>query len=174
VNGVAQAAGNRLVTVNVASSDVTVEAEFCDHIDGTITPFGTGCVGSNGIPSHTSTSVPNAGTTVTYRAGNLPTAATATLWLGFSNTVWNGIPLPLSLGIIGADPSCNLLIGREGSFPVTVTGSTGTSSVPLPSWLPIGTDIYTQVLVLDFFVPSPLKLTVSNALHTRTGGDACN
>lgn len=147
------------------NSDDTIELSIVPC--GTITPFGTGCLGSNGlIPAHSSSDNPQPGTIVTYDVANLPVGAAAAMWIGLSDTSWNGFPLPLNLGLIGTDPSCNLLTGQFASVAVAVTGTTGTASF----WLPASfAGVYfTQVLVIDFGVPSPLTLTVSNGLRSVT------
>jgi hypothetical protein len=154
-----------------AGADAGSAWVFVPSAAGSITPFGAGCLGSNGFaPGHASTDTPDIGTIVTYQAANLPPNATAVLWIGDSNTYWGMIPLPLSLGIIGAQPSCNLLISYIASAPMAVDGAgNGISNVLFPELLGIGANIYSQVLAIDLLVPSPLKLIVSNGLHTIAG-----
>jgi hypothetical protein len=142
---------------------------------GSFVPFGAGCIGSNALaPAHSASvdgGTPERGELIRYRATSAPPNAPAMLFVGFSKTLWNGVPLPLSLGFIGADPSCSILV--EGfatlAFATDGTGS-GSEDVQVPITLPIGTRIFTQTVHIDLGVPSPLKITVSNGLETVLGG----
>jgi hypothetical protein len=83
------------------------------------------------------------------------------------------IPLPLGLGFIGMDPSCNLLVEPFFIAPFSSDGTgRGSKSLAVPSWFPIGTKVYTQMFCVDLAVP--LGVTVSGGLVLTTGGDDCS
>jgi hypothetical protein len=178
--GSVSVSGTGTVVVGARLEDSPVDSGaayvFCTHMHGSFVPFGTGCVGSNGlVPRHFSNSTGDAGTTSVYEVADVQPNSAMALYLGFSNTLWNGIPLPLSLGFIGMDPSCNLLVEPFfiAPFSSNSTGR-GSKSLAVPIWFPIGTKVYTQVHCVDFGVSSPLKVTVSGGLLETTGGDICN
>ena len=135
-----------------------------------ITPFGTGCFGSNGLrPDHTSTGHPIAGSTVVYEVRDIAPLSAVSMWLGFSNTMWDGIPLPLNLGVLGTDPACDLLVAPVVAVPVALDGmGNGRVSLTISSGHPPDSDFYTQMIVMDPFVWSSLPIVVSNGLRTRT------
>jgi hypothetical protein len=176
VNGVAQAPGLNPITIAIGASDVTVEAEYCTHTHGTISSFGSGCVGSNGFaPLLSSTSHADRGAVVRYSASRAAPNTNAALFMGFSNTTWNGTPLPLCLGFIGASNSCCILTEVFFSFPFVIDGAgNGFKDIQTSATSPIGTVFFTQGVHTDFGVPTPLKITVSNGLRTTLGGNACN
>jgi hypothetical protein len=91
------------------------------------------------------------GGTLSLQLGNLgpPPAGLCLGMLGVSKTSWNGVPLPLDLGVIGA-PSCPLLISPL--LTTVVVNANGTavwdSFFPVQADL-IGQDLYAQALVFD-------------------------
>lgn len=177
VDGVAQTPGLNPLTVSMAgNAPVLVEAEYCTHTHGSATPFGVGCMGSTGnTPNHFTTSHGDAGSTVRFEVTTAPANSSAALFLGFSNTLWGGIPLPLNLGLIGAHPTCNLNVELFASLAFATDGAgNGIKDLYLRSATPPGTKIYTQTVHLDFGVSAPLKIIVSNGLEVSTGGNTCN
>jgi len=129
----------------------------------TYTPFGSGCPGSLGVPTFAPTpgSRPTLGSTLSMTIGNLP-ANIAIVATGLSNTMSNGLPLPMDLGSVGM-PGCLLLIDPQATEFVVGSGNTATWTWQIPSaeiWF--GTPFYQQVFVLDA-AANPLGLTVSNA-----------
>ena len=80
--------------------------------------------------------------------------------LGISNTTWNGINLPISLGFLGAG-SCSLWIGPLVSVPVRLNSS-GNLSVSLRPPLDLsfyGGKVYTQIVFADLFAPGSIVST---------------
>jgi hypothetical protein len=141
---------------------------------GRFVPWGGGCLGSNGLsPVHAASvngGTPERGETIRYTAANAAPGS-ATLFLGFSDRVWNGLPLPFPLLFIGGGDFCNILVEGFFTLPFVVDGSgSGFRDVPTSCNLPIGTRFYTQTWHIDLGVPSPLKITVGNALRTELGG----
>lgn len=175
LGGVAQAIGQTTLSVSPGSSALTIEAEYCSFQAGAIVAYGTGCVGSNSqVPSLSSTSSPEIGRNVTFNLANHAGATPAVLTLGFSRTSWNGAPLPLNLGFIGANPACNVLAEPLVSIAVAVNLSgTGSLTFPLvndPNT--IGGHLYAQVTAVDVFVPFRVPLVLSNGLDVLLGGSS--
>ncbi len=131
------------------------------------TPFGTGCVGSRGIPTLAAQagSVPRIGTTFTANIGNLPWTGPAAMLLGLSNTSYGSSPLPLDLTFLGA-PTCSLYTSIDAVENLTnVLGAAAWSWTvpPVP-----GASFYAQVVPLDPGV-NALGATLSNAAHGIIG-----
>ena len=131
------------------------------------TSYGTGCVGSRGIPNLAAqgSSLPRVASTFTASITNLPWTGPAFLVLGLSDTSYSGTPLPIDLGFLGA-PTCSLRSSIDDiQGLVNVLGS-ATWSWTVP---PIaGASFFLQVLPLD---PgqNALGLTVSNACRGVIG-----
>jgi hypothetical protein len=174
LDGVAQALGVRDLTVAVptGSAPRTAEVEFDGHVHGTFTAYGAGCPGSNArVAVHFSDSHPDAGAAVTLEIRDAAGPTNAALFLGFSRTVWNGNPLPLSLAAIGGHPACAVLAAGEFIAPLAIgAGGTGAATVGLPADLPLGSHVYSQAIIVDPAVASPLKIVVSNGLDAQSGG----
>ncbi len=79
--------------------------------------FGSGC-GLLTPHTQTVTGLPRIGTTVTYTTNNGYANSVEVLGIGFSSTVWNGIPLPASLsqfgGYLGCQAFNDIAISRIG------------------------------------------------------------
>ncbi len=110
------------------------------------------------------------GQTMIWRGADLRVGQPfAMLLLGASNTLWNGVGLPLSLATIGMT-NCQLFVSVDVTFPTGISG-TGTAawSVPLPdSPALIGRSVFTQLLVPDPGV-NPAGLVVSRGLQVTLG-----
>jgi hypothetical protein len=132
--------------------------------------FGTGCPSSSGqvpVLSPMSGSLPRLGSTLTVDIAPLPNPLPGVQpvgLLGFSKTVWTGIPLPLPLCMLGRC-DCTLLVSIEAyrGLPACASGSTSCATwslgIPLDCRL-IGASFYQQCLMLDLLASS---LVVSNA-----------
>jgi CubicO group peptidase (beta-lactamase class C family) len=140
------------------------------HVVGTYTAFGAGCAGTAGTPLHTGRPTPEVGQAMTLVVGSAR-ASTPLMWmLGFSRTLWNGIPLPLPLNLLGA-PGCNLLVAPDITFS-SVSSSAGIGSLDLA--LPaspalIDAHLYSQVAPFDLGA-NALGFAFSGGLDTRIGG----
>ncbi len=131
------------------------------------TSFGTGCVGSRGIPNLAAqgTSLPRVGSTFTAHITNLPWTGPALLVLGLSNTSYSSTPLPIDLGFLGA-PTCSLRASIDDIQGIVNVLGAATWSWTIP---PVpGASFYTQVLPLDPGL-NALGLTASNACHGVIG-----
>lgn len=92
--------------------------------------FGSGC-GLNTPHTQSVTGLPRIGSTVTYTTNNGYTNSVEILGIGFSSTVWNGIPLPASLsqygGFFGCQAFNDIVISRVGVSNASGTASFGIS-----------------------------------------------
>ena len=86
--------------------------------------YGSGCAGSNGVPSLTATSLPLIGDWFSIALANGRANTIAASVVGFSDTQWGAVPLPLPLAGIGA-PGCTLLtsIDQTDLFPIDNFGN---------------------------------------------------
>ncbi len=95
--------------------------------------FGSGC----GMPTphtQTVTGLPRIGTLVTYTTNNGFASSLEILGIGFSSTVWNGVPLPASLSTYGAFLGCQAfsdIVINEVRF--TNAAGTATFGVAIPN-----------------------------------------
>lgn len=140
-----------------------------DHDLGSYTLTYSGCGTASVRPVHTGSGLAEIGRTITYRVSNALPYGGAVLSLGLSNTAWNGAPLPLDLGVIGAT-GCFMYADPYATF-FTGADSTGTAS-----WSFVfnqagmrGVSIYSQGYVLDA-AANAAGLRSSNLLTTRLGG----
>ena len=173
ISNIAQPIGQRTIVVQPLVSSTTVEAEYFTRVVADVRSYGRGCTGSNRlIPDHAAAGLPEGRTVADYQVRGVPSKTPMALFLGFSDSKWNGTPLPLRLGFIGADPSCAILAEGFLILPVTADATGfGTIGVPVTGDpAAIGTHFYTQYVVVDFGVAAPLKITVSNGLDSTIGG----
>lgn len=118
--------------------------------------YGLGCPGGRGITPEASTNaVPLPGlTTFTQLLEKAGSNYPAMFILGASPSTWNGAPLPLSLGFMGA-PNCFLEASLDIYVPVMTVGSgPGAGSAKLLTPIPAvgslaGLRAYTQWVVFD-------------------------
>ena len=98
-----------------------------------------------------------------------PTAAIGLLVFGASWQFYNGIPLPIDLGSIGA-PACLLQTSVEVVSTVLLTNGTGSLTWNIPN-LPAaaGYTFATQGVVLDPASPLPLQLDMTAYLRCTVG-----
>ena len=127
------------------------------------TPFGTGCAGSAGTPSIQAAPFerPWVGQTFFADIRNVPAGNATAALLGASNTLWQGIPLPVDLGVIGM-PGCLLWTSDELVIPLP--NPTGTPTLTLhmpPIGALVGLAFHNQVLVVDPGA-NPLGVVASN------------
>lgn len=134
-------------------------------LKGTLSPFGAGCLGTNGVPTHTASGSPTLGSSVTYSLTRGPAGGVAYLTLGNSRTNWLGLLLPVGLGIINA-PGCNIYVDHDvvlGPFALSRTGATSLNVNIADVCGLIGVHLYTQYLVFDPGA-NGLGITSSNAV----------
>jgi hypothetical protein len=120
------------------------------YVGGAFVAFGTGCMGSIGVPRLTPSGTPEVGQSVGFDLDQARRGSLATLSLGGSTTTFAGNPLPFDLAPLGA-AGCRLLCDSLTSASVP-TDSTGRAAVSLPLPLSraiIGARLHGQYLVVD-------------------------
>lgn len=138
----------------------------------TVTAFGSGCAGSVAVPqlSAVTGSLPWIGATLQVDLHNLPWLVFRAPFgvLGFSNTVWNGNPLPVSLAPVGM-PGCQAFVSVDQIEPLVNSFGSARWQIPIPyaAWL-VGVDLHLQGLLVDPSV-NAFGAVVSNALACRIG-----
>lgn len=124
--------------------------------------YGSGCVGSAGVPALGHSGVPRIGTTFLVRCSRARANAPAIYFFGTSSTSWGSVPLPFRLTPFGA-PGCAILASGDLTT-VMMTSDVGTAAVSfsVPNiGLFIGYTFYNQFLVLDP-TANPLGLATSD------------
>jgi hypothetical protein len=115
------------------------------HVTGSTTAFGSSCG-----PFQWASGLPRLGATTQYLTNGLANSFFL-LGFGFSNTVWNGSPLPASLAPFGSQAGCNALCSVENTLTGISNGS-GVVQVPIPlpaSYAFLGFTYFTQYYALD-------------------------
>lgn len=94
---------------------------------------GTGCAGSSGTPTLTTTDTPRLATVFDLDVTGMPaTGGVYLMTLGLSTTVDPGLgPLPFDLSVVGA-PGCSVLAAVEQSYFAVHTTGTSTFSITIP------------------------------------------
>lgn len=122
--------------------------EYTGNTDGIFTLYGSACDLATGTPGLTG-STPNIGTTLNLDATDLGTSIGAVWVLGLSDQVFNGLPLPFDLALIGL-PGCDLLTSADLIDLSLATGGVASYSVSLPFQTNlVGQSIYCQALAFE-------------------------
>ena len=135
--------------------------------------YGSPCVGSNGplTLSVINDSLPVIGQTFQMEMSNVPTFSPCAGYLGFSNTLFNGVPLPFALDFLSM-PGCMAYMSANHNFPLpppnNVLHTTAWNlAIPMdPVFL--GLHIYMQGLALELFGGGRFA-TVTNGVDARIG-----
>ncbi len=110
--------------------------------------YGAGCVGSLGIPGNVGVARPRVGQNLVVDFTNTPAGVIP--FIGFSNTLFQGFPLPIDAGLIGA-PGCNIQTSADinGGLAFAVGGVSNWSiGIPLdPAF--VGVHLYIQGFSFD-------------------------
>jgi len=133
------------------------------------TSYGTGCIGSTGIPSLSSTGRPVVGTNYTLVGANLGVASSfAFLMAGFSDTTSALGALPLSLQPFGLGSNCFLLQSAQSTLLVPVASGTCNVLLTLPATPGLnGLQLFHQLGALDASATG--GIAVSNGLRSFLG-----
>lgn len=137
--------------------------------NGNATSFGTGCAGSHGVPDLQPLTPPVVGLTFQARLTNVAPGI-AIFCLGWSNTQWNALPLPLPLGSIGLDPACTNYTSIDFNVWTLHSGAADYSLAIPCSPAFYGAVLYMQGASLDFALTTPVPVAVSNGLQVTLGG----
>jgi hypothetical protein len=136
--------------------------------------FGTGCLGSGGVPSLVPVGLPKLGQNFTIGVNNPPQNLVLGFGtFGYSKTTWGSfIPLPAEMTFLGM-PGCRLFVD-----PVIVESFPAQQPMPLWSYpIPsninlLGLRFYAQAMLLDPLVPNPqntMQAVMTNALEGVVG-----
>lgn len=101
-----------------------------------VTPFGSGCAGTAGVPTLSSDDAAHIGELFQMQISGLPAAAENTPYgiIGLSKTTWGQIPLPHDLTLLGV-PDCTLYVSTDAVGALTNDGGTASWSIQIPSTL---------------------------------------
>jgi arylsulfatase A-like enzyme len=130
------------------------------------------CASSVGVPTISASGNPTLGNAFTVRMqGGLPLGLVLFVF-GTSWTTWNGLPLPLSLSVVGAHPDC--LLSSSGDILLLAGSALDGSAqyvVPVPVDLTlVDTTVCTAWVVLDAAAPNnPAGFVSTNSLATTMG-----
>jgi hypothetical protein len=120
-----------------------------------VSTYGTACPTETGsVPRIAAGSTPTIGTSVMIRVSNVTPGLTSLLFLGVSNALWGGIPLPLHLAIVGM-PGCYLWSSIDAIVPVVTTAvSPGVGVASFNLLIPnngalLGLSLYSQWFVVN-------------------------
>jgi PKD repeat protein len=112
--------------------------------------YGSGCVGTAGTPSRMNAlSAPVIGGSYDLEVTNIPAPGLALMMIGLGNSAWNGLPLPLDLGVAGA-PGCMLQQDALLTDTLIAPGSNAPWSLAIPSNPALQCfQIYNQAAIFD-------------------------
>ena len=133
--------------------------------------YGAGCQSSAGIPTVHGGGTPEPGGTYNVLLENAPAGVPAILLIGASDKYWGQLPLPFSMIIFGANPSCSWLASAD----LSVSLSSGTGSASFPMFIPnlswfAGTKIRHQWLLIDQNAPNnPVGMVMTDGLTVHVG-----
>lgn len=134
------------------------------------TTFGPGCPGLLGTPSMRLTASHTAawiGDSLQITVERLP-GAVAGIFLGYSNTTSQGVPLPLDLDAAGM-PNCDLHVSLDAFWICSGTGTQCEASIAVPN----STALLDHEVYLQAVVPAPTVnaagLVLSDAAAARIG-----
>ena len=168
-----------VLTVEVDSSSLEIPnlpyslattAMFLDAAPSRWVLAGKGCPGASGIPSLFPTGQPLVGGSLTTRLAYATGNSLCLFLLGFSNSSWNGVPLPADLSAQGA-PGCFLRVSADGVNAGT-TDAFGTAAIAYgipanPALLSL--TLEQQALSFDA-TANALEFAFSNAGTLTVGG----
>ncbi len=166
---VAQSSGVRTLNVTM-SANRTAVAEYGFFTTGTVTSLGTSC-GGPAVGHTAGNSTPEIGETQIYNfTGGTPNLALGA-WciIGWSNTNWSGIPLPLKLDFLQMT-GCTAYIDHWLVLP-RPTNALGDATVSLGiinDSAFIGISFYSQYMARK--AVNPAGLIATNYLRHRIGG----
>lgn len=134
-----------------------------------MTSYGSGCAGSVGVPDLQPDSLPWIGEYYQVSVTNVPTSTAGFMTVGLSDTVWNGMPIPVDLTGFGL-AGCQAWLGPDFSalfFVNNGVGSWGLTVCNCP--FAVGIQYSLQAVVLDPGAPNALGAVMSNAQRATIG-----
>jgi len=133
------------------------------------TRFGSGCSGGGISPTLNSMMSPALGANMTLRAGGLSPAVIATVGaVGFTDQIWNGVPLPVDLTPAGLT-GCTLLIDPALTTVAAqnATNAFWTISIPNSPTI-VGQPLFAQAFPLVIGA-NPANVLATNAIEGIVG-----
>lgn len=131
---------------------------------------GAGCVSTLGsVPTiRRNGSLPQIGTTFGIELTAMPAPGVAFMAVGFSNTVWAGLPLPLDLGALGMF-GCQLRQDLFDATAITSTSGTASWSLAIPNQTSLlGAQFFNQAMVADL-AANAFGAVLSNSMRAVLG-----
>ncbi len=137
---------------------------------GRWTELGHGCdAGGAGVLSLAAEAPLAIGASTTLRLANAPASFVALplAWVGFQDETWFGVPLPLSLAVLGA-PGCFVWSDALVQLPMLALGNgEATATLAIASQpAAVGLELFVQAGVWDF---ATARVGTANALAARIG-----
>lgn len=110
--------------------------------------YGAGCAGTLGVPTNTASVRPAVGQTMVVNHANVPAGVIP--FLGFSNTLFSGFPLPIDAAPLGA-AGCPIRTSADLNMGLAfAAGGVATWSVAIPlDNVFVGLHVYTQSFSFD-------------------------
>jgi hypothetical protein len=143
--------------------------QFGSVVTATVTPFGSACAGSSGLPLLEARARPWLGDSVAIVLGNGPSAAPAAIWGGASNSVYGALALPLALAPI-AMPGCDLLTSIDAMVLTAAISGEAAIVLTVPNQvLLLGAEFHVQGAFFDALA-NPTGIAMSAALTLGIGG----
>lgn len=147
---------------NTLSTAFVFNLPFCS---GNLTQQGVGCADGSGLTVWLGASgCADIGNTVLLESFSGPNALPMLFAGGLSNSVINGVPLPIDLGPLGA-PSCFVYTSSEAVVSAPQVGNTATLPFPIPNNQALaGATVFLQAITYDVTLASPLQVATSNSV----------
>lgn len=142
-----------------------------NSIAGTFAVFGQGCAGPSGTPALALSGTPDLGGSVTFTVtGTDPLADwPGLLFVGESDTTWNGAPLPQDLAFAGA-PGCSLLVAPLLTFAQSSSFGSSAQTITVPNQPAfLGARFFAQHFAYDPAATNPAHAVGTNAGRLRIG-----
>jgi len=128
---------------------------------GSAETYGSGCVGSNGIPALAPASTPSLGQTYSLDATSLaPASLLAFMVTGLSRTSSSIGPLPLDLQPFGLGGGCQLWASVDSTELFAVAGGAGTYNLDIPATQALaGLPLHHQAASIDAGAPGGFAMS---------------
>jgi hypothetical protein len=133
-------------------------------------PFGSGCAGNVGRPvlGAMPWQRPWQGETLMAQVAPVPAVSVGVMFIGTSNSTWQGLPLPLPLGVAGM-PGCSLLSSGQLILPLQINAGVGRFSLDVPATAALLGGVFYQQAVVSDAPANAAGLIVSNGAEARIG-----
>jgi hypothetical protein len=135
---------------------------------GIFAPYGSGCAGSSGVPLLDAPAAPRLGQNFQVDVLSIAPTALPFLLIGYGNTDWLTLPLPLDLGLLGIN-GCALQTSIDLALQLPNVAGSASLVAPVPPFVStLYARIWLQALMFDPQAPNGVA-AVSNAAHVVVG-----